>query len=302
LACLLIAGSARGAGDFATKVLAWDGAGGVIGYNATPGNALGPPSTAATPGVPDNSSLFSFGWGGYLTLGFDHPISDDPRHPGGYDFIVFGNSLYLGGDETSPHREPGYVEVGVDSTGQHSYGDGSKVVWYWLKGTPAPNSIAGFPIPLPSADSTVVGYADCTPTDGAGDPTYPDDPFTPGITPGSAGGDAFDLAWAVDASGAPAHLASVDFVRITCAVNVVIPPYGRLSTEVDAVSLAAPVVSGDVDGDGHVTIADAALTARAAAGLITLSERQQRLADLTQHGGIPTTGDVALILKRSAGL
>ena len=60
-----------------------------------------------------------------------------------------------------------------------------------------------------------------TPTDGRGDPLAPNtnDPLLGGITPGSAGGDAFDLSWAVDAQGGPVKLDHADFVRITHALD-----------------------------------------------------------------------------------
>ncbi|MDW8368600.1 MAG: PEP-CTERM sorting domain-containing protein, partial [Abditibacteriales bacterium] len=55
----------------------------------------------------------------------------------------------------------------------------------------------------------------------------------PGITPGSAGGDAFDLDWAVDAQGNPVYVPLAHFVRIT--------PAGNWSPEVDAVAVLYPV-------------------------------------------------------------
>lgn len=287
--------------DFATRVLHWDGTGGVAGYNLDPTVALGPPAADATPLEPNQSSVFSFGWGGSITLGFDRPILDDPAHPGGYDFIVFGNALYQGGDAAFSHREPGYVEVGVDPEGRGEYGDGSQVRWYWLRGSPGPATIAGFPMALPDHDTPVYGYADLTPTDGSGNPLLPDDPHTPGISPGSAGGDAFDLAWAVDADGRPVTITRADFIRITCAVDLVRPPVGRLSTEVDAVALMRPRSFGDLDGDGAVTLADAVLVARALAGGITLTPEQAAEADADADGEI-TASDARAILARAAGL
>jgi hypothetical protein len=289
-----------GPADFATRVLAWNGTGGVSGYNNTPEHALGPPSRLATPGVPDNSNLFSFGWGGFITLGFDRPIHNDPRNPGGFDFIIFGNALFAGGDEAWPHREPGYLEVGVDPSGNHQYGP--HVVWYWLKGSPSPNSISGFPMPLPDASVNLVGYADCTPTDGSGDPLLPSSPYEPGIAPGSAGGDAFDISWAVDASGAPVHLEYIDFVRITCAVDHVDRVVGRLSTEIDAVSIVRPaMLPGDLDGDGAVDMADAVLAARIATGASEATDSQREAGDLTGDGQV-TFADVSLLLRKVSGL
>lgn len=287
------------ASDFATRVLAYNPTNGVSGYTDRPENVLGPPSTTATPGTPDNTSLVSFGWGGSLILGFDRPIRNDPAHPGGYDFIIFGNTLYTAEDDSAPNREPGYVEVGIDPSGRHEYGDGSTVVWYWLKGQPSPASRAGYPVALPPMDATVWGYADCTPTLGTGDPRVPDDPHMPGISEGSAGGDAFDLSWAVDSNGAPVVLPYVDFVRITCAVNAFHPVTGIVSTEVDAVSLVRPVYLGDLDGDGAVTLRDAARIARYVGGLETLSDDEKRRVVLV---GEPSLAHAAGILRTCAGL
>lgn len=300
LVCRAFAAGPVSKADFATKVLAYNGIHGVPGYTSHPEYALGPPSATATPNVPDNSSLFSFGWGGYITLGFDKPITNDSRHPGGYDFIVFGNAFYAGGDPTAPYREPGYVEVGVDPTGLHQYDTGVK--WYWLKGTPAPASISGFPMAFPGWTDPLIGYADCTPTDGSGDPLVPSDPFFATITPGSAGGDAFNLDWAVDSNSAPVHLNYADFVRVTCAVNALTNLGSPYSTEVDAVSLVRPRVPGDVDYDNAVTLSDACLALRAALGTDVLGPEQERRADVSAHEGPPTVADAALILRTAAGL
>ncbi len=120
----------------------------------------------------------------------------------------------------------------------------------------------------------IYGYADMSPTLILGDTngdnivddpaltperfyTIPDDPRTVGITPGSGGGDAIDIAWAVDPlTGEPAGLTSVDFVRITTAVNAVNGVLGEVSAEVAAVAIVRPVVRSDIDGDGAITSSD----------------------------------------------
>ncbi len=131
----------------------------------------------------------------------------------------------------------------------------------------------------PSSDPTregIFGYAEYSPTLALGDLdgdyivddpnlapddfyTVPDDPLTVGITPGSGGGDAFDIAWAIDpATGQLADLPGFDFIRITSAVNVVLGPLGERSAEIDAVADAAPDPFGDVDGDGDIDHVDQA--------------------------------------------
>ena len=125
----------------------------------------------------------------------------------------------------------------------------------------------------------VWGYADYTPTMLLGDLdaenivddpditpeafyTIPDDPRRVSITPGAGGGDAFDIAWAIDPeSGEPAGLPGFDFIRITTAVYVdltEITPLGETSSEIDAVADAAPDPFGDVDDDGDIDLVDVA--------------------------------------------
>jgi hypothetical protein len=229
--------------DFATAVIAADGTNGVRGYTENPERLLGPPSVKATPEIPDNSGVFSFGWGGSVTLAFDRPILNDPRHPSGMDFTVYGNALYVGGDENVSYQEPAFVEVGLDLNGNGRPDPDEP--FYLLRGRPDPGSPPGFQLGsglfgvVDHQETPVWGYADVTPTLGAGDPLVPDDPMTPGITPGSAGGDAFDLAWAVDQQGKPAALDHADFIRITHALNAT-SPFGVSSSEIDAVSLVRP--------------------------------------------------------------
>ena len=131
----------------------------------------------------------------------------------------------------------------------------------------------------PAADENregIYGYADYTPTlvlgdldadDHVDDPdltpeafyTVPDDPFAIGISAGSGGGDAFDIAWAVNpATGEPADLSGFDFIRITTGVNFIHGVFGEFSTEIDAVADVAPDPFGDYDGDGDIDLADVA--------------------------------------------
>jgi len=89
--------------------------------------------------------------------------------------------------------------------------------------------------------------------------TRPDDPFTVGMTPASGGGDAFDIAWAVDPlTGEFAGLDGFDFIRITTAVLSAFDDLGEKSSEIDAVADVAPDPFGDADGDGDIDLADVA--------------------------------------------
>jgi hypothetical protein len=229
--------------DFATAVIAADGTNGVPKYNQNPERVLGPPSRTATPEIPDNDGIFSFGWGGSITLAFDRPILNDPRHPGGLDFSVSGNALFVGGDPSTSYQEPAFVEAGVDLNGNGQPDPDEP--FYLLRGQPDPGSPPRFPLAaalfgvVDHEATPVWGYADVTPTQGMGDPLLPDDPMTSGITPGSAGGDAFDLSWAIDREGKPVALDHADFIRITHALNAT-SPFGISSSEIDAVSLVRP--------------------------------------------------------------
>jgi hypothetical protein len=218
------------ASDFATVVL--DYVPGADAEFTDSSAAIGAPSTMATPFVPDNEVIVSLGQTGYIVLGFDHPIVHYDLNPGGYDFIVFGNAFYVG-SIFYHFQEPGIVEVGVN-TGS---GYNEATPFYKLQGSLNPQSSANPPSPkftsIDERNSLTWGYADVTPVDGTGNPLIPDDPFSSGITPGSAGGDAFKLSWAVDSNGNPVILDHVDYVRIR--------PAGQWSPDVDAVSILKPL-------------------------------------------------------------
>jgi hypothetical protein len=81
------------------------------------------------------------------------------------------------------------------------------------------------------------GYADNA-LPGEGAYTIPDNPYTP-ITEG-AGGDAFDIDWAVDSDGNPVHLDGIDFIKIYTALNADAGWLGEISTEVRGVVDVAP--------------------------------------------------------------
>jgi hypothetical protein len=133
----------------------------------------------------------------------------------------------------------------------------------------------------PGETEGIYGYADLTPTLVLGDTdcdnivddplvspevfyTTPDDPFTVGINEGSGGGDAFDIAWAIDPlTGLAADLWGFDFIRITTAVFFNAGVFGEISTEIDAVAdvAALPHV---VPAPSAAALATMALAAMAA--------------------------------------
>lgn len=227
------------ASPFATEVIAYAPAPGQFTNNPqfnNPVRALGPPVGGVSPYQPNNSSVVSLGgYGGSITLAFDHMVMDNPAD---LDFIVFGNAQY----DQAPGRfiEPGIVEISPDGS-----------TWYLIPGSNAQVSNANHTLPADVVDTlsegryALWGYADLSPVlalpQGA-DPldfyTRPDDPLSIGIDSSTPGGDAFDIAWAIDPiTGLPANLEGFRYIRITSAVNGSHGgSLGEISTEVDAVA------------------------------------------------------------------
>ncbi len=312
----------------------------VVGFDPAPGQfindelyndpqvALGRPYGGGwqDPGV---SSLVSLGgFGGSITLAFDHTVLDDPANPFGLDAIVYGNAHWVSMNPNRRWAECGYVEISRDVNDNGQADD----PWYLVPGShigdPAgqwevqgwdddiddltyppedadwiPPGMSGFwtsgAFRLPPEvfetiivanpngtgpdveDDGIWGYADYSPTLALGDLdadnqvedpdilpedfyTRPDNPLKVGMTPGAGGGDAFDIAWAIDATtGQPANLDGFDFVRITVAVNLVIlyppPPLNELSTEIDAVVDVEEGQFGDAENDGDIDADDSLL-------------------------------------------
>ena len=278
-------------------------------YN-DPSQALGAPIGGGTFN-PDNSKLVSIGgFGGSITLMFDHTVADDRANPRGLDAIVFGNAYWVGDHSNRHWAECGVIEISRDLNdngvaddpwylipGSHitdppaqwqtqtwdddiedstyppypvdpefPYQDwippGYSGVWntqgYRLPADIFDVSVLENPNGLGATEEGIWGYTDFTPVLVLGDLdadnyvddwnmtperfyTVPDNPFEVGITPGSGGGDAFDIAWAIDpATGQPAELDGFDFIRITNGVNYVTTYFGELSSEIGGVADVAP--------------------------------------------------------------
>lgn len=286
LALALLAPSAHAQG-FATRVVDYSPAPGQFVSDPAfndPGRALGAPVGGGLLAA-DLSSLVTLGgFGGSVTLAFDGLVEDDPGNPLGLDFIVFGSSFYVTGDPERRWAEAGLVEISHDVNANGLADD----AWYVVPGSALAHPIV---LPLPAAfDGPVLendpasgsgieshwGYADLSPTLLLGDTdadnviddpaahagefyTVPDDPRTVGVDAGSGGGDAFDIAWAIDpATGSPAGLPGFHFIRITTGVDRVNGIFGEVSTEIDAVAdvRASAACAADVNGDGAVSPAD----------------------------------------------
>jgi hypothetical protein len=131
---------------FATSVAGYD-AGSAVGSGFNdPGSAIGSPERFT--GETDFGGLFQavvspfspafgtdeivqIGDGGFLTLEFDEPITNDASHPFGVDFIVFGNGGFADDDfDNGTIGDPAatfglgemLVEVSDDGTTFHSLG------------------------------------------------------------------------------------------------------------------------------------------------------------------------------------
>ncbi|MDD8043136.1 MAG: hypothetical protein PHC78_05135 [Verrucomicrobiota bacterium] len=232
---------AQAEATWASRVVDYEQGIGAVPPFFQPSLALGPIAETAHP-LNGSLQVVSIGQGGHLTLAFETPVEN---HLGQPDFIVFGNAFYSNAVERVQFQEPGWVEVAVDHNGNGTPDPDEP--FYLLAGgmLPHPGTPPEFPLPPEYSGSVdhallpTTGYCDVTPTCGTGDPTIPDDPLTPGLTEGSAGGDAFDLDWAVDAAGAHISLTQVDFIRIHNAFagtqNIGSP--GTSSTEVDAIAV-----------------------------------------------------------------
>lgn len=302
------------ASPFATRVIDYSPAPGQNVQNPsfnTPSLALGAPIGGGLSSPDNTKSVTLGGFGGSITLAFDHPVYANRFNPRGMDAIVFGNAFFVSGDPTRRYAECGTIEVSVDANTNGLADD----PWYLIAGSHTPRGVpltrtskswnpaslnpswiptgrtapwstsafalTGSPFSsgsiLTAGDSvaeSVWGYADLAPTLLLGDTnaddtiaspalspeafyTTPDDPMLVGITPGSGGGSAFSLSWAIDpATGAPANLTRIDFIRITTAIDSISPVLGETSTEVSGVADVRPVYRADWNQDTRVDVQD----------------------------------------------
>ncbi|MEL7483028.1 MAG: GC-type dockerin domain-anchored protein [Planctomycetota bacterium] len=268
LACMLAA--AAHAQPFATEVVDYSPAPGQFVTNPDfndPTDALGPPSTLPDPATTETVTLG--GLGGSITLRMTRTVIDDPRNRLGLDAIVFGNAFYIAGDPNRRFAEPGLIEIALDAN-NNGIADDPFFPIAGSHGTtiPLPPELNGpvieAPPGFPSDTDFIFGYADASPRaplpegqDPADFYTIPDDPTSIDIDEGTAGGDAFDIAWAViPGTLTRANLPGFDFIRITTGPDVPAGIFGEVSTEVDAVADARPPCPADTNLDGTLDPAD----------------------------------------------
>ncbi len=245
----------------------------VVSYHAgksalftDPPKALGAPMGGGS-STPNNDSLVSLGGpGGQLVLEFDAPVTDDPNNPMGLDCIVFTNAFWTGGNPQVRWEEPALIEIAENASGPWYLIPGSRNFPYspfpsvsepagttndpshpyYLAGSIRnPNLFNGDP-----SKEYNWGYAKLNPTALPYRDNYlrPDDPKAVGLTKRSGGGDAFDIAWAVDVNDQPANLDQFRFIRLSSYISRPMGALGMCSPDIDAVADVAPDI--DSDGDG----------------------------------------------------
>ncbi len=361
LALLAMSNGATAETPFATDVLDFSPAPGQWvndDFFNDPTAALGAPFPGGLP-EPNELTVVSLGgFGGSITLAFDHTVLDDLLNPFGMDAIVFGNAFLLDGDPDAHWAECATIEIALDVNGNGLADDR----WYLIPGSHIPDpsvqlltvvwddhvvddmyppelaswippgfsgqwttsafelpaELFGFAVvrnPSTLADvEGIFGYAEYSPTVRLGDLdadnsvddptilpeafyTVPDDPRTTGVSPNSGGGDAFDIAWAIDPDTLlPVALAGFDFIRLTAAVDSVLGGIGEKSPEIDAVADAAPDPFGDFDDDGDIDLFDAAVF-QVCRGALDPTSSECARADREPNDSITSTDWAAMSVR-----
>jgi hypothetical protein len=285
---------------FVTQVIDYNSAPGVwadIEEYSNPDKVIGPPCGGGAY-TPNNSSVVSLGgFGGSITLAFDHDVKDDPTNPMGLDAIVFSNAQYASMSPQLHWAEFATIEIMPELSGDNIPGNAPGEKWYVIAGShliennrqtktwedaDPTSSFILYPNYLPYGRVIAVqnpnledsnssndnnegywGYAEYTPTLALNDNdpnlfyTGPDDPFQVGISAGSGGGDAFDIAWAVDQeTWKKAHIKSFRYIRLVTAVDMDLGSLNEVSAEIDAVADVRSVL--DLDGNGTIDYSEMA--------------------------------------------
>ncbi len=91
---------------------------------------VGVGAASGSSSIPSTSGMISLGgFGGYVVVGFDGPVMNDPRNPYGVDFTIGGNAFEAG--VKGYWSEPGAVMVMRDDNGNGLPDD----TWYELAGS-----------------------------------------------------------------------------------------------------------------------------------------------------------------------
>jgi len=300
LAAAQAASTLHAQSPFASRVVEYAPAPGQNQGNAAfnnPARALGAPVGGGV-NAADNTKVVTLGgFGGSITLGFDHPIPDSPptaSNPAGADLIIFGNAFWAGGNPDVRWAEPGVIEVSRDANGNGLADD----AWFVIPGSHLPTApqdawatielsggivrsgflLDGLPFgggapiiinPLDGGVQGVRGYADCSPTMALGDFDGDGEPDRDGADP--------DWFYTVPGdparTGVPAFSGGGDAVDIADAVTPAGLPAGL--TAVDFVRITTGVHrTSNVFGETSTEVGGVAQV------------RARRLADVGTQGGL----------------
>lgn len=215
-------------------------------------------------------------FGGYIVYKYDTPIENDPNNPYGVDFVVYGNSFGNGAHEpgyvqVSKDGEIWYTLAGSEHFDDHndwnfsmkytnadgksawtnSDGESGEIYNYpkaalypyftWTEELENSMTVSGPRLNSSEKDAygsaaavlPVFGYVDVN-TNGTINGTSNNPYNHPGTL--VAGGDMFDLDWAVDEEGMPVELDSISYIRIATASSIYAGAIGEKSTEVSTVN------------------------------------------------------------------
>ena len=211
------------------------------------------------------------GFGGYITWKYDKPIENSKNNPFGIDFIVYGNPFaasqsaaepgnvmvsqdgenwyYLAGSmHYDDEADWNYSVTYTNNAGQSFWTDNrgnsgtnykfpEKNLYPYYNWTEDQHSVtvnglklvsnAKDPYGSASAAFPDFGYVDINLV--GNNRGVASNPYA-----GShlAGGDGFDIDWAVDANGMPVHLDSISYIRVSTASHIYAGAIGEKSTEV----------------------------------------------------------------------
>lgn len=259
-------------------------------------------------------------FGGYIIYQYDIPIQNSPNNPYGVDFVVYGNSFgngahepgyvqvskdgetwytLAGSEHYEDHNDWGYVMTYTNNDGKSAWtnsdGESGEIYNYpvasaypyydWTEAKeqsitvfgPRLNSEAKDAYGSAAAVLPVFGYVDVN-TNGTINGTSNNPYNHPGTL--VAGGDQFDLAWAVDETGMPVSLDSVSYIRIATASSIYAGAIGEKSTEVTAVNRVtngAEAAVGVTASPSAITVNGKTVAAPADGGILTVTVAEETL-------------------------
>lgn len=276
-------------------------------------------------------------FGGYIVYKYDTPIENNPNNPYGVDFVAYGNSFGSGGHEPGyvqvsqdgktwytlagsehydDHNDWDYTMTYTNNNGLSSWtnSDGESGQNYnypkasaypyfnWTEELEQSMTVSGYRLNSSAKDAygsaaavlPVFGYVDVN-TNGTINGTSNNPYNHPGTL--VAGGDQFDIDWAVDENGMPVKLDSISYIRIATASSIYAGAIGEKSTEVTTVNrvtnTAASAV-GETAAPAAIFVNGAKVQVPANGGTLNVDYSPNYMA-----GG--TTSEFALTVDVSAG-